>query len=273
MPDPTFGIATAAVIGAGASLAGGAMAADATEEAAAQQTETQRETLAQQERLSAPYRQFGEQFLPQYKNLIKAGIGPQGETARNQMMRLLGIGPQGQVLNPTAMQNALRQTPGYQFAQQQGNAQTKAQAAAMGLALSGNTLQALSKFNQGLADQTYQNQLANYQNAYSGQFNARQSELQNLLAPINIGQAAAANQASNVGQVGTNLANIYGAQGQNQANIATGMVGGITNALGGAANNYVTMNTLQGLTGAGGRAGIGSARGFNNFNSYALGGY
>jgi hypothetical protein len=227
------------------------MAADATGEAAAQQAETQRETLAQQERLSAPYRQFGEQFLPQYGNLIKAGIGPQGETARNQMMRLLGIGPQGQVLNPTAMQNALRQTPGYQFAQQQGNAQTKAQAAAMGLALSGNTLQALSKFNQGLADQTYQNQLANYQTAYSGQFNARQSELQNLLAPINIGQAAAANQASNVGQVGTNLANIYGAQGQNQANAELGMTGGVANAIGGGVNNYITQNTLRGLTDTG----------------------
>jgi hypothetical protein len=213
--------------------------------------------------LSAPYRQFGEAYLPQYDQLIQAGIGPQGETARNQMMKLLGIGPQGQVLNPKVMQNVLRQTPGYQFSQNQGNAQAKAQAAAMGMGLSGNTLQALSKFNQGLADQTYQNQLANYGNAYGGQINARQIELQNLLAPINIGQASAANQSANVGQVGANMSNIYGAQGANEAGIAANTIGGVTGAIGGGLQNYMLMNTLQGLQGGAGAGGMGGG-GFTN---------
>jgi len=214
MPDPTGGIIAASVIGAGASLAGGAMASDATSEAAALQAQTQRETLAQQERLSAPYRGLGESAIPAY-------------------MQLLGIGPKGQRLSPQSVMGQLQQTPGYQFTLNQGLDATKRQAAAMGLGLSGNTLQALDRYSQGLASQTYQTQL------------------ENLLSPIKIGEASAANQASNVGQVGTNLANIYGAQGQNQANAALGMTGGVANAIGGGLNNYITQNTLRGLTDTG----------------------
>ena len=228
------GVSAAANV-AGSAIAG-SMAADATEEATAKQVQAQQEALAQQERLSAPYRGLGESAIPAYQ-------------------RLLGIGPNGQQLSPQQITQQLTQMPGYQFQLSQGLDATKRQAAAMGLGLSGNTLQALDKYSQGLASTSYQNQL------------------ENLLNPIKIGQAGAANQAAAASQTGANLGNIYGAQGQNQANIATGMVGGITNAIGGAANNYVTLNTLQGLTGAGGGAGIGSPQNFNNFNSYALGGY
>lgn len=204
-----------AVVGAAGSMIAGSEAADATENAAAQQLAAQRETLAQQERLSAPYRQFGEAAIPGY-------------------MQLLGIGPQGQRLSPQQISQQLTQMPGYQFQLSEGLDATKRQAAAMGLGLSGNTLQALNKYSQGLASTSYQNQLAN------------------LLAPINIGQASAANQAANVGQVGTNMANIYGAQGANQAGIAANTIGGVTGAIGGGLQNYMLMNTLQGLQGGGG---------------------
>ena len=214
MPDPTGGIVTAAVIGAGASLAGGAMAADATGEAAAMQAQSQREALAQQELLTRPYRGLGEQAMPEY-------------------MRLLGIGPKGERLSPQQINQQLTQMPGYQFQLSQGLDATKRQAAAMGLGLSGNTLQALNKYGQGLASTSYQTQL------------------ENLLSPIKIGEAAATNQAANVGQVGTNLANIYGAQGQNQAAAALGMTGGVANAVGGGLSNYMTQNTLRGLTDTG----------------------
>ena len=84
------------------------------------------------------------------------------------------------------MNAQLAQMPGYQFQQQQGNDATKRQALAMGLGLSGNTLKALSDYNQGLASTSYQQQL------------------QNLLGPINTGQSAAAGQASMV-QAGANI--------------------------------------------------------------------
>jgi hypothetical protein len=229
-------IVSSAVVGVAGSAIGGSMAADATEEAAKMQVEAQKEALAQQEKLTAPYRGLGESAIPAYQ-------------------ALLGIGPKGQRLSPQQITQQLTQMPGYQFQLSQGLDATKRQAAAMGLGLSGNTLQALDKYSQGLASTSYQNQL------------------ENLLNPIKIGQTSASNQAAAAGQTGANLSNIYGAQGQNEANIALGTVGGITNAIGGGLNNYVTMNTLKGLTGGGGGAGIGSAGGFNNFNSYALGGY
>ena len=207
-------IVGSAVAGVAGSAIAGSMAADATGEAAAMQAQSQREALAQQELLTRPYRGLGEQAMPEY-------------------MRLLGIGPKGQRLSPQQINQQLTQMPGYQFQLSQGLDATKRQAAAMGLGLSGNTLQALNKYGQGLASTSYQTQL------------------ENLLSPIKIGEAAATNQAANVGQVGTNLGNIYGAQGANQANIATGMVGGVTNALGQGVNQYVTQNTLQGLTNTG----------------------
>lgn len=250
MPDPTGGIITASVIGAAGSIIGGEMAAGATEDAANAQLAAQQAALAQQEALNRPYREFGEQYIPQYNQMMQ-GAGAQGLTARNQMMNLLGISPSGRLMNPQTLTNFLRRTPGYQFAQQQGQSATANQAAAMGMGLSGNTLAALSKFNQGLADQTYQQQLANYSGAY-------QQLLGNALAPINIGQAAAANQAANVGQTGANISNIYGAQGQNAANIAAGTIGGVTGALSGGIQDYLTMNTLRGLTGGAGAPGMGA---------------
>jgi hypothetical protein len=207
-------VGVGAAVSATGSIIGGSMAADATEEATRKQVEAQQQALAQQERLSAPYRGLGESAIPAYQ-------------------ALLGIGPKGQRLSPQQISQQLTQMPGYQFQLSQGLDATKRQAAAMGLGLSGNTLQALDKYSQGLASTSYQNQL------------------ENLLNPIKIGQASAANQAAAASQTGANLGNIYGAQGQNQANIATGMVGGITNAIGGATNNLVTMNTLQGLTDTG----------------------
>jgi len=104
------------------------------------------------------------------------------------------------------------------------------------MGLSGNTLAGLSRYNQGLADQTYQ------------------QELQNLLAPVQIGQAAAAGQSANIGNAANNMSGIQMQQGQNQANIATGTIGGITGAISNGINSYTTMNTLKGLQGAGGGA-------------------
>ena len=202
-------IAGAAVVGAAGSIIAGNQAASATRDASNAAIQQQNQALAQQAQLSAPYRQLGQTAMGAYQNL-------------------LGIGQNGQV-NPQLAEQTLQNMPGYQFAQQQGQQQTLAAAGAMGMGLSGNTLAALSRYNQGLADQTYQ------------------QELQNLLAPVQIGQAAAAGQAANIGQAATNIGNIGIGQGQNAANIAIGQMGGITGSIGNALNQYTTMNTLKAL--------------------------
>ena len=211
MSGVTAAVATVAAAGIGAvgSVVAGNEAASATRDASNAAIAQQQAALAQQKELAAPYTGLGQQAMGAYENL-------------------LGIGKDGKV-NPALAQQTLQNMPGYQFQQQQGQQQTLAAAGAMGMGLSGNTLAALSRYNQGLADSTYQ------------------QELQNLLAPVQIGQAAAAGQAANVGNAANNMSNIYQNQGQNQANIAIGQMGGITGSIGNALNNYTTMNTLKAL--------------------------
>jgi hypothetical protein len=84
-----------------------------------------------------------------------------------------------------------------------------------------------------LADQTYQD------------------ELRNLLAPVQLGQAAAAGQAANVGGAAANIGNIQTQQGANLANIGMNRVAGITGAIGQGINQYTTLQTLRNLQGAG----------------------
>jgi len=207
------GVATAvAAVGAGATIYAANSASRATNRASNAAIQQQQQALAQQERLAAPYTALGQQAMPAY-------------------MSLLGISPDGTQVDPKLAQETLRNLPGYQFAQQEGQRGTLQAAGAMGMGLSGNTLAALDRYNTGLADQTYQD------------------ELRNLLAPVQLGQAAAAGQAANVGNAASNIGNIQQQQGANLANIGMNRAAGITGAIGQGVNQYVTQNTLQGLMG------------------------
>ena len=226
----------AASLGAVGSIVAGNEAASATRDASNAAIQQQQMALAQQKELAAPYTGLGQTAMGAYQNL-------------------LGIGKDGKI-NPQLAQQTLQNMPGYQFQQQQGQQQTLAAAGAMGMGLSGNTLEALSKYNQGLAQSTYQ------------------QELQNLLQPVQIGQAAAAGQAANVGNAASNIGNIAMNQGQNQANIAIGQMGGITGAIGNAMNQYTTQNTLKALQGGGASPYANQASPFwNNGTPIGIGGY
>ena len=205
------GAVAAAGIGAAGAMSAASTASKATRRASDAAIKAQQDALAQQERLASPYLQLGQSAIPAYQ-------------------QLLGIGADGK-LDPKLAQETLRNMPGYQFAQQEGQRGTLQAAGAMGMGLSGNTLAALDRYNTGLADQTYQD------------------ELRNLLAPVQLGQAAATNQAANVGAAGANIGNIQQQQGVNLANIGMNRAAGITGAIGQGINQYVTQNTLQGLMG------------------------
>jgi hypothetical protein len=201
-------IVGAAVVGAAGSAVAGSEAASATNNATNASVAEQNSALSQQAALSAPYRGVGTQAIGQYENL-------------------LGIGPGA---NAQTIQQALQNTPGYQFTQQQGEQGILNAASAAG-GVSGNTLTALDRYNTGLADQTYQNALSNAQGA------------------VGIGQAAAAGQAANIGQAAGTISNAYTTQGTNIANIDIGEAAGISKAIGGAANNYAEYSALQALAG------------------------
>jgi hypothetical protein len=194
---PAAAIIGAAVIGGAATVIASNKASHATSSAANQATKVQEDALAQQKELSAPYRALGESAIPTLQNLL--GIG-KGGTA--------------------GIEKTLSQMPGYQFAKSQGIDATKASAASMGLALSGNTLQGIDQFSTGLADQTYQ------------------SEVANLMGIAGIGQAAAAGQAANVGNAASNLSNIAIGQGANQAGIASNEAASLAGIAGNAVGQY-----------------------------------
>jgi hypothetical protein len=194
---------------AAGSVAASKIAANAVKDAAQIASKAQKYAIEQSSKLSAPYRGLGEAAIPAYQ-------------------RLLGIGAGGQQ-DPAQMNAQLAQMPGYQFQQQQGNDATKRQASAMGLGMSGNTLKALSDYNQGLASTSYQQQL------------------QNLLQPIDAGQSAAAGQASNVQAGANNLGNIAMNRGNQMAGIGANTISGVSTALNQGMQNQQTLKTLQGL--------------------------
>jgi hypothetical protein len=125
----------------------------------------------------------------------------------------------------------------------------------MGMGLSGNTLAALSRYNQGLAESSYQ------------------QELQNLLAPVQIGQAAAAGQSANIGQAASNIGNIQMNQGNNLANIAMGRAAGISGAISNGFDQFTTMNTIKALQAPGVSPYAGGASPFMSGTPLAVQGY
>ena len=200
-------LAISAVVGAAATVYGATQAGNATRDASNAAITQQQQALQQQATLSQPYRDLGTGAMDQYKDLL--GIGKMGTAG---------------------IEATLQQTPGYQFAKSQGIDATKAGAASMGLALSGNTLEGIDKFSTGLADQTYNERVAQ------------------ALQPVQIGQAAAAGQAANVGTAATNIGNTLINQGNTQAGIDANAAAGLSKLAGGAASQYATLNTLQNLS-------------------------
>jgi hypothetical protein len=200
-------IGAAAVVGAGATAYAGHQAANATKDATNAAINAQQTAQEKQQALLKPYADIGTGgAIDQYKNL-------------------LGLGKEGQA----GIEKTLAATPGYQFAKDQGLGATKNAATASGMALSGNTLEALDKFSTGLADSTYQSALGNAENA------------------VTIGQNAAAGTGAGVLQTGNNVAGLISQQGQTLAGIDVNTAAGISKALGSGASQYATYNTLKDL--------------------------
>lgn len=196
-------IVGAAVVGGVATGVAGSEAAGATNNATNASINEQNYAIQQQEQMSAPYRKVGTDAIGQYENLL--GIGPNANSA--------------------TISQALSQTPGYQFTQQQGEQGILNAASASG-GLSGNTLTALDQYNTGLAQNTYQQALGNNLNA------------------VELGQSAAAGQAANIGNAANNISSSLTNQGTNIANIDMGEAAGISKAIGSGANNYAVYQAL-----------------------------
>lgn len=128
--------------------------------------------------------------------------------------------------------------PSYKWRLQQGMEGVQKSASAKGTLLTGGTLKDLTDYAQGAASQEYGN-------AWGRNFNQQQAdrgEFQNAFGrQFNVASLGlnAANSAANTGSsYGTNVANLYGAQGN-------------ANAAGTLAQGDATANTIGGLFGVG----------------------
>lgn len=115
--------------------------------------------------------------------------------------------------------DVFRNTPGYQFALDQGRQAIERSAAARGGLASGNTLAALTEFGQGLADQTfnnYLNRVIGLQNQGADRASANlATDRANRIADLTLGQGGV--RASGV---------------EDSANQTLNMLGGITEGVG-----------------------------------------
>lgn len=180
-------------------IVGGSEAASAQEDAANTASQTQLQMFNVEQQDLQPYMQLGQ-------------LGNQGLT--NDLSSLT---------SPVNMNMAtLDQTPGYQFALNQGLKSVNNQQSALGLANSGASQKAAANYATGLASNTYQQQ---FNNAVTNQTNT----YNRLMGLTNIGQSSAAGVGAAALQTGSSigsnmigsgnaLASMWNADGSSVAN-------------------------------------------------------
>ncbi len=186
-------------------------------------------------------------------NTTQADYAPQlqlGQGAANMLGGIYGIGGvtggTGGTTTGSPQPNyaAFYNSPGYQFALSQGQAQVNKQAAAGGNLYSSNTLAALGANQQGIA---------------SGQYN---SYINQLTTMAGLGNAAAAGTGQAATATGQGVANSFGNIGNANANGILGQSNAFTNALGSITNNNSNGNLMSSLFGPSQSTSIG--QGFQN---------
>lgn len=194
------------VVGGIASGLGGLLGAQGQRGAAGQAGLLQ--MMLGQQAIAAQQAMFGE---------AKGALTPYmrgGSEAMDFLLSLLHGGAQGiggggpslmSTFAPTMEQ--LRNTPGYQWALDQGLRAVQNSAAGRGLGFSGNALQGGVQFAEGLASTTYQQQLDNFLRQNQQAYNM-------LLGPSQLGANAAGTLAQAAGQTGANVANTITGMGQ-----------------------------------------------------------
>lgn len=245
-----------ATIGAAGSNAAAGQQSDAAKSAAQLQHQDQQASLAEQQR----------QFNINQTNLapfLKAGTQSIGSLS--SLLSTPGQGlltPWNQTFSaPTAAQ--AQATPGYQFAQQQGQNSIQNSSAARGGLLSTGTMKTLDQYSQGLADTTYSDTYSRAFNEYLTQYNQFQGNQTNqfnrLAAVSGVGQTAA-NTLGGLGQAAAqNTANINLTGGAQQGasimaggNARASGYAGIANALNSGISGISQYALLNSLFGNGG---------------------
>lgn len=254
-----IGIALAGALGAGASIFGSTEQASAESKAIEAQQQmyqtglnVQSSDLTQASNTLSPFIQGGQNSQNWYNYLTGAGSAPAGSAATTS------VGPNGQPttvggtgsFNPlTAPLTApftaasLPSTPGYQFTLDQGLKSTQNSYAAQGLGSSGTAEKGAASYSTGLAQNTYNQQFANY-------LTQNQQTANMLLGGGQVGATA-----------GETMASLYGNAGNAALGGAVGTGSGIASSTAGIGNAL-----------AGGAAGVSNSAssGLNSYIQYTL---
>ena len=223
----------AAAVGAAGSAVASSNAAGAQKDAAnsaAQQAQSAQDRLYNNQN---PYMQVGYSALDRYNDMIANG----------------SLTPTFQ-FQPTMAQ--LEQTPGYQFALNQGLKGVQNSAAARGLGYSGAQIKGAEGFASGLASQTYQQQYQNALNNFNTNYQVTQNNANRLAGLVSLGQNAAAGVGNQGIQTASNIGNQLVGAGNAQA---AGYIG-IGNALSGGINNAATGYYLNNALNGGGQSSL-----------------
>lgn len=164
-------------------------AAQAQKEATGMSVAAQKEMFGEMKDILAPFVSFGMGALDEFKTQLP------GLTEK---------------FDPTMQE--LENTPGYQFALDQGLKGTNNALVAKGLANSGAALKGAAGYAQGLASTTYQQ-------AFNNDLTQKSQRYNMLFSPVQMGANAAAMQGSSAMTLGTNLGNTFQNQGNQLSSI------------------------------------------------------
>jgi len=212
---------TAAIIGGGATLAAGYMGSQAAKKGAQQQADAARYAAQLQQ----------EQF-----NLTNEQQKPYREAGYSALSDIGAMKPYlTQQYTPEDFAQGI--DPGYQFRLQQGQLATQRAANMAGGGVSGNALQGMQDYTQGLASQEYGNAF--------NRFQTQRGNIYNTLAGIaglgqtSLGQTTTAGTQA-AGNIGANIANAGAAQAGGTIGSANALAAGLT----GAGQNYMLSQIL-----------------------------
>lgn len=245
---PAISTALAIGLGVAGSIGGSAIGAIGASKAAGAQAGAYKSAAElQHEDAQAALAFQQQQWNTQQQNMapwLKAGT--QGINTLSGLLSTPGQGlltPWTEQFNaPTAAQ--AQQTPGYQFALQQGQNAIQNSAAARGGLLSTGSMKTLDQYSQGLADQTYSDTynraLGEYQQRYNI-FEGNQTNEFNRLASLSgVGQQAATTLGQEGQAAANNVSNTYLTSGQQIGNSMIGAGTARASGYAGMANAFTS---------------------------------
>jgi len=236
-------------LSAAGSLFGGLFGASASEKAAQQYEQAIQQGITS---LQGNLQQGEANYSP----YIQAGQG-----ATTTLSSLLGTPGQG-LLTPWTQsfqaptEAQAEATPGYQFQLHQGENAMQNSAAGQGSLLTGRTLADLNNLAQGTASTNYQNTFNNaltqYGTAYQSFLNNQNNQYSRLMGLSGEGLQAAGGEGQLLGNIGGDIASLYGQKGAAAAQGTIGAANAYGSILPGMANGMMGGLTLSSLLGNGG---------------------